>query len=140
MSSCTRLPSPGLPLSAYTALAYCWWGKVKKSDIIGKILFCIFVIVGLFFLGKNAYRDIVFIGKEKYLVIECNINSLAKHKRKTNEYYNIYGIERINGKTSIGIEMDFYQYNELMKEKNTNGSKILVVYYLPNTKRMLKYE
>jgi hypothetical protein len=35
---------------------------------------------------------------------------------------------------------DFYQYNKLQKLQQENKNRIILVYYLPNTKRMLKYD
>jgi hypothetical protein len=49
------------------------------------------------------------------------------------------GKEEINGRF-LSIEMNFYQYNKLKKIQDEYGKRIILVYYLPNTKRMLKYE
>ena len=115
--------------------------KKTKKNIACGILFVILSIVLLYFNGKDAFNDIVFIAKEKYLTVECNINSLKKVQtgNKGRRIYEINSIEKIERKY-VYIEMNFYQYTELLKEQNTNENKILLVYYLPNTKIMLKYE
>jgi hypothetical protein len=117
------------------------WKDREKANIIIKIILSISVIAYLLFIGRDIYKDIFFIVKDKYLITECNTSTLQEiYHRKQHYTYEISTIEKINNKRQLNIEMDFYQYNELKGKFGGNSNKIITVWYLPNTKRMLKYE
>lgn len=111
----------------------------SKWNIIGGFMFGIMAIALLFFSSRNAYKDMLFAGSEKYLTAECNISSIRVRKSRAYRYYEIQPAEQIAGKR-LYIQLNYYQYRELLKLQRENGDKMLTVYYLPNTGRMLKYE
>jgi len=99
-------------------------------------------VVILFLFERNVYKDIVFINTDKYKTMECDINTVRKVASggSRGHYYKYYimGNEEINGRF-LSIEMDFYQYQKLKKIQDEYRNGIILIYYLPNTKRMLKF-
>jgi hypothetical protein len=117
--------------------------KHRETKLRSKIIIIVITIVLLFFLEINVYKDLLFTANEKYLKTECNINSLARIRSIGSgpiRYYKIYSNIEIDRNILSSIEMDFYQYSELKKLQAENKNKIIIVYYLPNTEKMLKYE
>jgi hypothetical protein len=110
-----------------------------ECKVYTKIIWVLIVGTGLFFIGRNIYKDIIFMNTKKYLTVECNLNTLRSYRSRRNKYYEIYSTEKINGKT-LSVKMDFYQYNKLLNERKENKNRIIKIHYLPNTKRMLIYE
>jgi hypothetical protein len=104
---------------------------VKANIIINLLLLIIFV---LFY--NNIIEDIIFIKREKYKKIKCNLNSLRKIYVRYRPCYEITGIEEKDAENEI-IRMDFYQYEKILKKQMEDINGIMVVYYLPNTKIML---
>jgi hypothetical protein len=133
-----------LPFYLYAARILILFGGLFVANLIykfkiwAKLIMVLTTGATLFFLGRDIYKDIIFMNTEKYLTIECDLNTLKIHRSRRNRYYKIQSAARINGK-ALSIEMDFYQYNKLLKEQKENGYRIIMVPYLPNTKRMLMY-
>ena len=101
------------------------------------------ITITIFLIGIayfHVIKDIAFICKEKYAVGEYDVNTLRTGRNKSTPYYVMSKPDDIYST----IEMNVYQYKEsaLLKEPDKYGfkKKIMVVYYLPNTKIMLKYE
>jgi hypothetical protein len=110
---------------------------------ISKIISALILLAIMSFFSYRYYQDIVCINTQKYTAIECNLDSMKRIKRHSHGHiYYDYQINsnEIIGKRYVWIEMDFYQYRELLKLQNEKGNKIIQVYYLPSSKRMLKYE
>jgi hypothetical protein len=115
------------------------WKDKEKANIIGKIFVSLFVIAYLF-IGREIYQDIIFIGKEKYLTIECNASTVKEIRHRRYYTYEISSAEKINDNKFLYLEMDFHQYHRLKEKYSENKNEIITVLYLPNTKRILKYE
>jgi hypothetical protein len=104
-----------------------------------------FLVLAFFLVGKNIYKDVAFMNASKYTTAECDLDTLKVYYHNTGrfavKYYGIKTAERAtaNGRELI-IEMDFYQYNELLKKKKENRDRAIMVFYLPNTKKMLNYQ
>ena len=139
-------------------------GAVKMVDIACKIFFVAGGAAAIFISCRATWSDIEIFKAEGYRTQECDVNTLSKYigaKSKGSRYYYILGIED----NATTIEMNFYQYRQLLKiQKQTGGeqkrvapdfysqyrdslevrrrdsSRIVTVQYLPNTRRMLKFE
>jgi len=114
----------------------------------GHKIFMSCVLIFMFVISeKTVFQDFIFLKKEKYKTTECDLGSLCEltNTGGAKYQYTVWQIgNNFTGKNNLVTNMDFYQYRELLKEKEKiggkSGVKILTVYYLPNTKRMLKYE
>jgi hypothetical protein len=112
----------------------------KGNKLRSKIIVASITVVILFSFERNVYKDIVFINTDKYKTMECDIKTVRKVSSggSRSHYYKYYikGNEEINGRF-LSIEMDFYQYQKLKKIQDEYRNGIILIYYLPNTKRML---
>lgn len=104
-------------------------------------------IILLFFLsdGYNISKDIIFKHKDHYITKICSLDTLSESGGgKGIVNYRIYFYNRSDRHLikyyESRIEMDIYQYRKLELLKKDNDGLLLLVYYLPNTRRMLKYE
>jgi hypothetical protein len=101
------------------------------------------LLTGIVFVRGIFYEDFIFIKDGKFMTAECNLNSLQRGKtggvRWKSYIYQIRGLKNI-GENDLYIKMDFYQYNKLLMEQKENTNKIIMIYYLPHSKRMLKVE
>lgn len=84
--------------------------------------------------GRNVFKDIIFIHNAKYAVEEFNISSLRKSHIKSRPIYIMN-----QGVYTKTVEMDIYQYNRLILQKEKTENDKISVYFLPNTRIMLKY-
>ncbi len=99
-------------------------------------------------MNMDAYKDMNFAVKEKYLTVRCDINTLRSYlyrrsgggRRIPSRRFDISSVEQTANGRRLFIDMDFYQYRELLKLRQQDSNKIVTVYYLPNSERMLKYE
>lgn len=118
-------------LSLPTVLLIFFLVKLKKwyktiPVIIMILMVCIF--------GRNVFKDIIFIHNAKYAVEEFNISSLRKSHIKSRPIYIMN-----QGVYTKTVEMDIYQYNRLILQKEKTENDKISVYFLPNTRIMLKY-
>ena len=103
------------------------------------------IMIMIFLMGISYFhviKDIAFIHKEKYAVGEYDVNTLRASRGKKGIYH--YVMSKPNDIYSI-VNMDIYQYKELALLKDSDNKhglkkKMIVVYYLPDTNIMLKYE
>jgi hypothetical protein len=115
------------------------WKDKEKANVIGKIDVSLFVIAYLF-IGREIYQDIIFISKENYLTIECDASTVKEIRHRRYYTYEILSAEKTHENKYFYLEMDFYQYNQLKEKYSENRTEIITVWYLPNTKRILRYE
>jgi hypothetical protein len=103
------------------------------KKIIAKIIGLLVIVGIVFLLSKGIYKDIGFINAEKYRIIECNIETLVRSDRGQGGrfYYRIKGNVKNNGKM-LSIEMDFYQYIELLKIKDEGINIMVTINYVPD--------
>jgi len=101
-----------------------------------KIIMSIILFFIFYFIYRNIIRDIIIILNEKYKSIECDLDTLSINNVKTKYFYEISSVETVNS-NNITIRMDFYQYHKLLKMKLENKNNIVIVYFLPNTRKML---
>lgn len=109
------------------------YGSLNKIVQI-TVLCLLFALVYYFY--SSIIKDTFLLYKNKYSIVDVNITDVKKLSRKGS---NIYCINYLS--------LDVYQYKELQKKKEKyNVKKIdldrikLKVYYLPNTKDVIKYE
>ncbi len=120
----------------------------KKSHAFIAIVPVALAIIFIVFMNMDAYKDVNFAVKEEYLTVECNINTLRSYlyrrsgggRRIPSRRFDISSVEYTNQGRRLSIDMDFYQYRKLLKLREQDSNRIVTVYYLPNSERMLKYE
>ncbi|GHU03313.1 hypothetical protein FACS1894158_01450 [Betaproteobacteria bacterium] len=114
--------------------------KSWKINILQKSLILLLTILWLNVYGINIYKDTIIMLHKNIQMVECNIINLFVYSDDDLEHYRIRPIiDEIVDKNKY-IEMDFYQYQKLLNEQKRSKNKIIVVYYLPHTKRMISYE
>ncbi len=123
------------------AVLSCRWERpLKKSTVAGAVVVIALGIAGAFFIGRDACRDIRLINKEKYLTAECRIETLHKYRSRCLVYYEISAPECLNnGRRPLNIRMNFYHYRQLLHLQRADSAETVTVYYLPHSRRMLKY-
>lgn len=143
--------------------------KNKKYTLkISQIAIIVTILILSFFIFKNSILDMKFIIEKKYLTEESYLYKFyrsynrSSRKKISNPYYyrfdtntiknkNIQTTITINNKTRVEYDYEYlnlnvYQYKKLLKIKKTyineyNADSIPIkIYYLPNTKMILKYE
>ena len=120
----------------------------KKSHVFSAIVTVALAIIFIVFMNMDAYKDMNFAVKGKYLTVRCDINTLRSYlyrrsgggRRIPSRRFDISSVEQTANGRRLFIDMDFYQYRELLKLRQQDSNKIVTVYYLPNSERMLKYE
>lgn len=134
---------------AYLAVLNCRWERpLKKSTAAKAVVVIALGIAGAFFIGRDACRDIRFINEEKYLTAECRIETLHISRSTSRRsrvgggrrrYYGISTLEHLNNGRPLNIRMNFYHYRQLLHLQKADSAETVTVYYLPHSRRMLKY-
>jgi hypothetical protein len=104
---------------------------IKKTGIVLMIALTVFI-------SYNIFQEIISINTSKYDVDECNLNRLSRVEGGGGQTKSLY--YDIDGTKFVSINMNFYQYTELLKLKKKKGDVTIQVYYLPSRRRMLKYQ
>jgi hypothetical protein len=113
--------------------------KLAPKIMISSVL----VIVILLWCGFH-YKDFVSIKNNEFMTVQCDLSHLRVYQTdvkplRSFSHYQIRGLEKVDGKY-LYINMDYYQYHELLTERNENKIERITVYYLAHSRRMLKYE